>query len=127
MASSSAAAALKLAAACVLVLWVALDLARPAAQAMTSPPPAAAGGDLQLAAAARALAREALERADVAGALGLRRGDDDDVVAVGDVCSVACQTCLTVCAVSCVLNKEPVSCFVNCTVTGTCFGKPAAA
>ncbi|KAL6656023.1 hypothetical protein ACP70R_006849 [Stipagrostis hirtigluma subsp. patula] len=119
---ASSAAALKMAAVCMLVLCVASDLARPAVA--FSPPPTTIDQE----AAAAALLRE-LAGHELAGELGLAprgaaAGQHGDV---GDVCSSACQTCLIVCAVTCVLNKEPIACFVNCTVSSTCFGKPVAA
>ncbi|CAN6217681.1 unnamed protein product [Urochloa humidicola] len=118
MASSSA---LKLAAACVLLLLcVGSDLAPPALA--SSPPPSrddhqAAG----LAAAGELLLRELVEH-DLAEELGLleqrQRGGD-----VGDICPSACQTCLVMCAVTCVLSKVPIACLANCTVSSSCFAK----
>jgi hypothetical protein len=105
MASS---AALKVAAACLLLLCIASDMARPS---LASPPPDGL-----------ALLRE-LQNHELAEELGLagQRGN------LHDFCSPACQTCLVVCAVTCVLNKEPIACFANCTVKSSCFGKQVEA
>ncbi|XP_062198607.1 uncharacterized protein LOC133901312 [Phragmites australis] len=112
----ASAAALKVATVCMLLLCVGSDLARPA---LASPP----SPDDKEAAAARALMRELVEH-EIAEELGLQGAGQHHV---GDVCSPACQTCLIVCAVTCVLNPASIACFVNCTVTSACFGKPVAA
>ncbi|OEL31105.1 hypothetical protein BAE44_0007876 [Dichanthelium oligosanthes] len=119
MASSSA---LKLAAACMLLLCVGSDLARPALASSPSPPPSGDEHQDQRAAAGELLLRGLVEH-DLAEELGLleQRGGN-----AGDICPSACQTCLIMCAVTCVLIKEPIACFANCTVSSSCLGKTLA-
>ncbi|OEL31106.1 hypothetical protein BAE44_0007877 [Dichanthelium oligosanthes] len=108
------AAALKLAAVCVLLLCVGSDLARPAL--------ASSFPDDQETAGAGALLRELLAH-ELAEELGLldAAGQNGDVV--GAVCTPACQNCLIVFAITCVLNANSAACFANCTVTTGCFSK----
>uniref|UniRef100_A0A0A9C887 Uncharacterized protein n=1 Tax=Arundo donax TaxID=35708 RepID=A0A0A9C887_ARUDO len=118
---AASAAALKLTAAYLLLLCIASDLARPA---LASSPPSPSD---EQETAARALLRDLVEHEraeELCPPVGQRGGGG---VRLGDICSPACQTCLIVCAVTCVLNKEPIACFANCTVTSSCFGKPVAA
>lgn len=109
MASS---ATLKVTAACLLLLCIVSDVAQPSLASLPSP------DDGNEATAGRALLQQ-LAKHDIAEELGLaeQRGD------LLDICSQACQTCLIVCAVTCVLNKVPIACFANCTVNNSCFGK----
>ncbi|RLM84995.1 hypothetical protein C2845_PM04G12930 [Panicum miliaceum] len=113
MASSSA---LKLAAACTLLLCVGSDLARPALA--STPPPSR--DDHQ-----ERLPRELVEH-DLAEELDLLMGRQRGGGDVGDICPAACQTCLIMCAVTCVLSKVPIACLTNCTVSSSCFGKSVA-
>ncbi|CAL5064357.1 unnamed protein product [Urochloa decumbens] len=117
MASSSA---LKLAAACMLLLLcVGSDLAPPALASSSRDDHQA-----ERAVAGELLLRELVEH-DLAEELGLleqrQRGGD-----VGDICPSACQTCLVMCAVTCVLSKVPIACLANCTVSSSCFAKTVA-
>ncbi|CAN6166973.1 unnamed protein product [Urochloa humidicola] len=117
MASSSV---LKVAAACVLLLLcVGSDLAPPALA--SSPPQSRDDHQAELAAAGELLLRELVEH-DLAEELGLpeQRQSGGDV---GDICPSACQTCLVMCAVTCVLSKVPIACLANCTVSSSCFAK----
>ncbi|CAN6204474.1 unnamed protein product [Urochloa humidicola] len=124
MASSSA---LTLAAASiVLLLCVGSDLARPALASLPPRPERDDHQELAAAAAGELLLRELVEH-DLAEELGLlnleqqqqqQRGGD-----LGDICPSACQTCLVVCAVTCVLSKVPIACLANCTVSSSCFAK----
>ena len=111
MAASSS--ALKLAAACTLLLCVGSDLARPA---LASPPPPSRDDQ-----AGVLLVREHGLAEELGLLMGRQRGGD-----VGDICPAACQTCLITCAVTCVLSKVPIACFANCTVSSSCFGKSVA-
>ncbi|KAF8695303.1 hypothetical protein HU200_037526 [Digitaria exilis] len=118
MASSSA---LKLAAACMLLLLcIESDLARPALALSSS----TRDDHQEHAMAGELLLRELMEH-ELAEELGLpavrQRGGD-----VGGICPSACQTCLVVCAVTCVLNKEPIACFAKCAVSSSCLGKSVA-
>ncbi|CAL5074290.1 unnamed protein product [Urochloa decumbens] len=110
--ATPSAAALKVAAVCILLLCVGSDLAR---SALASSP------DDQEAARAGALLRELLVAHELAGELGLLDARQHGNVAA--VCTPACQNCLIVCAITCVLNTNPAACFANCTVTAGCFGK----
>ncbi|XP_039834557.1 uncharacterized protein LOC120695348 [Panicum virgatum] len=114
MAASSS--ALKLAAACTLLLCVGSDLARPA---LASPPPPSRDDQ-----AGVLLVREHGLAEELGLLMGRQRGDGD----AGDICpgSWQCQTCLIMCAVTCVLSKVPIACFANCTVSSSCFGKSVA-
>ncbi|KAF8769040.1 hypothetical protein HU200_006993 [Digitaria exilis] len=121
MASSSA---LNLAAAFMLLLCIGSDLARPALASSSPPPPLSRDDHQERAMAGELLLRELMEH-ELAEKLGLpagrqRSGD------VGDICPSACQTCLVVCAVTCVLNKEPIACFAKCAVSSSCLGKSVA-
>ncbi|CAL5081474.1 unnamed protein product [Urochloa decumbens] len=118
MASSSA---LKLAAACMLLLLcVGSDLVRPALASL----PERDDQEFAGAVAGELLLRELVEH-DLAEELGLleqrQRGGD-----LGDICPSACQTCLVMCAVTCVLSKVPIACLANCTVSSSCFAKTVA-
>ncbi|KAF8657725.1 hypothetical protein HU200_059883 [Digitaria exilis] len=99
----------------MLLLCVGSDLARGARPALASSSP---DDQEAAAAAASALLRELLAQ-ELAGELGLLVREH-----VGDLCTPACQTCLIVCAITCVFNANPAACFANCTVTNGCFGKP---
>ena len=123
MASSSA---LKLAAACTLLLCVGSDLARPALA--SAPPPSRDDDHQERAAAGERLVREHLEHglAEELGLLMGRQRGGGGGGDVGDICPAACQTCLITCAVTCVLSKVPIACFANCTVSSSCFGKSVA-
>ncbi|CAL5088316.1 unnamed protein product [Urochloa decumbens] len=116
MASSSA---LKLAAAFMLLLCVASDQARPA---LASSSPLSLDDHQRRVAAGELLLRELVEHDDLAEELGLleQRQSGGDL---GDICPSACQTCLVVCAVTCVLSKVPIACLANCTVSSSCFAK----
>ncbi|CAL5088317.1 unnamed protein product [Urochloa decumbens] len=103
--ATPSAAALKVAAVCILLLCVGSDLARPALASLSP-------DDDQEAAGVGALLRELLALLDA--------GQHGDVAAV---CTPACQNCLIVCAITCVLNADPAACFANCTVTAGCFSK----
>jgi hypothetical protein len=107
-------AALKIATVCMLLLLVGSDLARPAVCLASSP------DDDQEAAAAGSLLRELLERelTQKLSLLAEQHGDE-----VGEVCTPACQNCLIMCGITCVLNASPATCFVNCTVANGCFSK----
>ncbi|RCV11694.1 hypothetical protein SETIT_2G207100v2 [Setaria italica] len=113
--------ALRLAATCMLLLCVGSSdlLARPALA--SSPPPPSRDDQEQAAVAGELLLRELVEH-DVAEELGLLEGQHGDGN-VGDICPSSCQTCLVVCAATCVLSKVPIACFANCTVSSSCFGK----
>jgi hypothetical protein len=97
----------------LLLLCIASGMAQPS---LASPPPPSPDS------AGLALLRE-LQDHELDEELGLagQRGN------LRDFCSPACQTCLVVCAVTCVLNKEPIACFANCTVKSSCFGKQVEA
>ncbi|KAL5201125.1 hypothetical protein ABZP36_035479 [Zizania latifolia] len=40
---------------------------------------------------------------------------------VGDACPAACQNCLILCAVKCVLKPSPVACYADCVTKDACF------
>ncbi|KAJ1289698.1 hypothetical protein BS78_02G184600 [Paspalum vaginatum] len=102
--ATPAAASLKVAAVCMLLLCVGSDLARAARhEAVTG-----------------ALLRELMAEQELAEALGLLVAQHGDV---GAVCPQACQACLIMCAIQCVLTPDPATCFANCTVANACFNK----
>ncbi|NP_001143851.1 uncharacterized protein [Zea mays] len=101
-------AALKIAAVCVLLLFVGSDLARCVASS-------ASPGDEDQAAAGALLLREFLELE--LSLLAEQHGG------VGEFCPPACQNCLIICGITCVLNPNPATCFVNCTTANGCFSK----
>ena len=106
-------ATLKIATVCMLLLCVGSDLvARPAVCLASSPDDqeAAAGALLQV-----LLERELTQKLSL---LAEQHGDG-----VGEVCTPACQNCLIICGITCVLNASPATCFANCTVTNACFSK----
>jgi hypothetical protein len=106
-------AALKIATVCMLLLCVGSDLARPAICLASS-----SADDQE--AAAGALLRELLER-ELTQKLSLLAEQHGDVGA--DFCPPACQNCLIICGITCVLNPNPATCFANCTVANGCFTK----
>uniref|UniRef100_A0A0E0ESA3 RBR-type E3 ubiquitin transferase n=1 Tax=Oryza meridionalis TaxID=40149 RepID=A0A0E0ESA3_9ORYZ len=102
-AAMAASAALKMAALCVLVLCsIGTSQAMMAHASSTAKQDAAAG----------AVLRE-LVRNVVAEELGLGGG--------GDACPAACQNCLILCAIKCVLKPTPVACYADCITKDGCF------
>ncbi|KAF0911427.1 hypothetical protein E2562_008302 [Oryza meyeriana var. granulata] len=79
----------------------------------------ASSTDKQDAAAGAAL-RELVENV-VAEELGLSGGGGGDLGNVGDACPAACQNCLILCAIKCVLKPSPVACYADCIIKDACF------
>lgn len=74
-------------------------------------------------AAAGALLRE-LVRNVVAEELGLSGGGAGGAGGrgnVGGACPAACQNCLILCAIKCVLKPTPVACYADCISKDACF------
>lgn len=92
----------------MLRLCIGSDLARPALGSSSPDDQEAAGAD--------ALLRELLAH-ELDGELGLLVGEHGEV---GDLCTPACQNCLIVCAITCVVNANPIACYDNCTVATGC-------
>uniref|UniRef100_A0A0E0M1B3 Uncharacterized protein n=1 Tax=Oryza punctata TaxID=4537 RepID=A0A0E0M1B3_ORYPU len=107
----AASAALNMAALCVLVLCSNGSQMMIAHASSTAKQDAAAG----------AMLRELVQNV-VAEELGLSAAaGGGDRGNVGDACTAACQNCLILCAIKCVLKASPVACYADCITKDACF------